>query len=834
MGKKAISNTFTVNTIDDGQSAPYYFQEWFAWSSAPTTPSAATEPTPNGGWQTSIPEQGSYAYLWRKCVRMVYNVTTNDYDAEAAQYFRMSGLNGTSIKTKGSVIAVITRRGTFPTTDVEDGDIVIKDSDRTPYRATIRGMIVQWDAMSNADDGDSYTVIKTCYYSPTDELDAPDVKGHLFSYSEEASKWLDLGMFQGESGETWYTHVAWATNVDTSTTPITVTGFVTTKSPNDTTHIWMGVLVDQNSGQDSQNAALYTWSNTKGDKGDDGEDAVVATCSPDKISIPCNADGSVVLTNGYNVSFGLKVGSIDISQYITNVTHGSLPTGVSITSAPVAYGKTIIVANTATATGMAYGITFTVSASYSGKTYSSTVNVALIGAKQGSIGERGKVGRFFYFGGVFDSSDNTTSFVVNDAQAPYFEHTEDNQKRYHVYNPDSNPSGGTRTMAQMWADSSQSWNNKPWEAMTNDFKYIITEALFANFAKLGSFIISGDWMLTHYGVIYDTSGTAHTIDRNNSWTYGGTEYTPNNAYLLFDADFPNRSDDGAINFCPSYCVDGLTGETYQQNAHIKGEIEATSGTIGGFNITSSQINSSNNNIVLKSDGTANIGVFSVGTSGTSIVNTLKVKGANQQNTIEIIPAYQSGSTYFGAAVVGKTNSDMMFRLGFGYNAAGTSIVPFLIMGHDDNNYENIRITDSYILQNVPALIEGNDKSYKTKIGVTYLPGINRMGPTFEIVQNSVADPDKPAILRLGIMENVTGAVSSVAFLRAQGENSSGNTISIWPSVSQTNLSGNGYADLLVGLTYSMSLGSLKAILDDVSGTYYQAKSRCAVLLTRTI
>lgn len=568
MGKKAISNTFTVNTIDDGQSAPYYFQEWFAWSSAPTTPSAVTEPTPNGGWQTSIPEQGSYAYLWRKCVRMVYNATTNDYDAEAAQYFRMSGLNGTSIKTKGSVIAVISRRGTFPTTGVEDGDIVIKDSDRTPYRATIRGMIVQWDAMSNADDGDSYTVIKTCYYSPTDELDAPDVKGHLFSYSEEASKWLDLGKFQGENGETWYTHVAWATNVDTSTTPITVTDFVTTKSPNDTTHIWMGVLVDQNSGQDSSNATLYTWSNTKGDG------AAVATCSPDKISIQCNADGSVVLTNGYSVSFGLKVGSIDISQYITDVTRGSLPTGVSISPTPVAYAKTIVVSNTATATGMASGITFTVTGTYEGKTYSSTVNVALIGAKQGSVGERGKVGRFFYYGGTFDTNDNTP-FPINDAQAPYFDYIKDGQKRFAVYNPANNPAGGSLKMSQMTPLSQGlpdlNTTGTSWEVMTNDFKYIITEAIFGNYAHFGSAIINGDWLLS-------TNGTINGVAYNNgiNYTYNGVTKP---AYTWFDASNPNTNI--GHNFIPNYCVDLLTGKTYQNSAVVRGTVYADSGYFNG-------------------------------------------------------------------------------------------------------------------------------------------------------------------------------------------------------------------------------------------------------------
>lgn len=113
--------------------------------------------------------------------------------------------------------------------------------------------------------------------------------------------------------------------------------------------------------------------------------------------------------------------------------------------------------------------------------------------EDGKDGDRGKVGRFFYFGGVWEDIVPTDSFVLNDAQAPYFEHTDNGQKRYHVYNPNTNPSGGTITKAIM---AQTSFNNEPWEAMTNDFKYIITQALFAAYAQLGSWIFNSNYMLS--------------------------------------------------------------------------------------------------------------------------------------------------------------------------------------------------------------------------------------------------------------------------------------------------------------------------------------------------
>lgn len=215
-GRRSISNVFTVTTLVDGvdgESAPYYFQEWFAWSNDSSTQSVTTPPSISGGWQTSIPSQSGLAYLWRKSIRNVWNESTRSYTQETAQYFRMSGTNGTSIHIKGHVSTV----QNLPTTH---------------------------------EDGDAYVV---------------DANGHLYIWSDESGSWVDIGVFQGEAGKTYYTHIAWATRVLFSDDVVTsVEGFLPTKSPNDKTHMWMGVYIDEQSGQDSSNALLYTWSYTKG------------------------------------------------------------------------------------------------------------------------------------------------------------------------------------------------------------------------------------------------------------------------------------------------------------------------------------------------------------------------------------------------------------------------------------------------------------------------------------------------------------------------------------------------------------------------------------------
>lgn len=187
----------------------------------------------------------------------------------------------------------------------------------------------------------------------------------------------------------------------------------------------------------------------------------------------------------------------------------------------------------------------------------------LIG-ETGSQGERGKVGRFFYYAGAFDSSDSTTTFTVSDAEAPFFSYN----GNHWVYSPTEN---GSFTMAAMGNPSSSS---SSWNIMTNDFKYLITEAIFSSFAKLGGFVINDDWMLSRDGIIYDTSGVAYTIDSSSTITIDGVTYTRDNAYTKFDATHPDSSS-GNVNFCPNFCVDSATGVLYSTNGVFKGEISAT-------------------------------------------------------------------------------------------------------------------------------------------------------------------------------------------------------------------------------------------------------------------
>lgn len=236
----SLSSVYWKVDAKAGEPAPSYTEDWFTWSNVASVVDVTTEPTPNSGWLQTIGAQGSYTYLWRKLIRYIWNPTTRVYVADSTQYFRMSGTNGTSIDINGEVALH---------TDMEANGYV------TPVGGTRR----------LANDGESYVLQE-------DWTDSEGVnrQGHLFMWSTESTRWIPLGKFQGENGKTYYTHVAWATSVtyNQSTGEVTnVSGFVITKAPDDTTHFWMGVYVDENSAIDPSDALLYTWSYTKGKAG---------------------------------------------------------------------------------------------------------------------------------------------------------------------------------------------------------------------------------------------------------------------------------------------------------------------------------------------------------------------------------------------------------------------------------------------------------------------------------------------------------------------------------------------------------------------------------------
>lgn len=200
-----------------------------------------------------------------------------------------------------------------------------------------------------------------------------------------------------------------------------------------------------------------------------------------------------------------------------------------------------------------------------------TSYVCLTGAP-GADGGRGRTGRFYYYAGEYSSA---AIYRIEATQAPYVKYNDSfwmldykgEELPYEPWPSDGKPG----------APSSATDN--PWTQMTSDQQYYIARAFFGEYAHLGSFVISGDWMISQYGTYKPDANTTIVVNGDNILTYP-------TAYTHFKAADPlAEGTAGYPCFAPNFAVDGLTGETYQQNAYLQGEVHATSGVFQNVKVS---------------------------------------------------------------------------------------------------------------------------------------------------------------------------------------------------------------------------------------------------------
>lgn len=412
------------------------------------------------------------------------------------------------------------------------------------------------------------------------------------------------------------------------------------------------------------------------------------------------------------------------------------------------------------------------------RTISNTFTVTTM--EEPVAGPRGKIGRFFYYAGAWNDFASTDSFLVNDAQAPYFAYN----SNYWVFNPETN---GTYTKQNMGTPSSSSLN---WKLMTSDFKYIITEAIFGNYAHFGSFIINGDWMISQHGVIYDASGGVHTID--DSSTYGG--YNSSNAYTLFDSDYPNSSKPNANNFVPNYAVDGKTGYTYQNAAYVSGEIHASSGKIGGFSIGAKEL--TNDVWQAGIDIEADSKVVRIGENAKGAINT--------ENAIIRAENTKSGQQYNTALYLNAQNA----TYNYAFYGNGNGVLNGLIFGYKVNAFSVTGATDyTYYLDiknGATVVFTGNRTSGTASV---YVPKLSEIRKALGITSSRT-----PFAFEYALSNQTTGAGTIKLIFRST---SSSNTEYPYRTNFDNNYTGNNYE-------LPMATGDYAKILLIWDGSTYKA------------
>lgn len=298
-----------------------------------------------------------------------------------------------------------------------------------------------------------------------------------------------------------------------------------------------------------------------GDTGEDGLSAPYLQLSRSAILYKANSNGSSSTTQSYVVNLHLKVNGTDCVISSPNNIVITKPSSVNVTKNSISQ---ITITIPQTQQPISGNVFVTVTGTLGGNTYTAQGIITIEPNYQGEQGDRGKVGRFYYYAGEWINS-NTPLFTVSDTEAPFFSY----DNGYWVYNPDEN---GDYSMAKMGAPSPSS---NDWEIMVTDFKYLITEAIFGNYAHFGAAIINNDWMISTYGIIDNTS------------VHGSSNYTK---------------------FDPTFITDSIVYAASQATITRTSEINKTYSLISGVTYTFNVIGvneggSSVERVMINADGT---------------------------------------------------------------------------------------------------------------------------------------------------------------------------------------------------------------------------------------
>ena len=182
----------------------------------------------------------------------------------------------------------------------------------------------------------------------------------------------------------------------------------------------------------------------------------------------------------------------------------------------------------------------------------------------GGTGPAGHVGRWYYYAGVYDG--HPEHYTMESTQAPYVKESANSNNYWMLDFGGVEPDSHSKTATVGPTASGQT----EWTSMLATFKYIITEAIFTDYAHLSAFVFNGDWMIS-------TNGTIQGIAYNSSDWKNPAKYNGKPAYEWFDPSNPSSGN----GFIPNFAIDGLTGKTYMNAAYVKGQIVATSGDIKG-------------------------------------------------------------------------------------------------------------------------------------------------------------------------------------------------------------------------------------------------------------
>lgn len=234
----------------------------------------------------------------------------------------------------------------------------------------------------------------------------------------------------------------------------------------------------------------------------DPVETAVMTFNPNAQFYDADNGGNAISTAQYPIGFMVTVGNTVVSPNgAPNVTfEGDDTTGITA----VAAGTTGFTVQVAQNSHPNCRIKVVTSVTKNGQNHEVigylSISPIKMGAQGGSVSALSKM---YYYAGVY-ASNKTYSLTAT--QAPYVMYGTD------FYVLDNAANGGAGTTARNVTPVN---NGDPWTKMDSEMKYYIAEAMFANFAKLGSAIFNLDFMLSQYGALMGYGGFNIPVTNTN-------------------------------------------------------------------------------------------------------------------------------------------------------------------------------------------------------------------------------------------------------------------------------------------------------------------------------
>lgn len=184
--------------------------------------------------------------------------------------------------------------------------------------------------------------------------------------------------------------------------------------------------------------------------------------------------------------------------------------------------------------------------------------------EKGDKGDTGKTGKGYYYLGEWNDNtskvyiSNNTSIIANDYETPFVSLTtyqtvnEQTVKNvaYKVYIGENI----STTRANLPASLAPTVNNSPyWDIMATDFKFLISEAIFTDFARLGKWYFNNDYQFSEYG----KNANGEEVHYGESDGQGGV-------YIFYGHG------DSRNNYTPNTYMDAKTGRIYTQTITLQG------------------------------------------------------------------------------------------------------------------------------------------------------------------------------------------------------------------------------------------------------------------------